>query len=118
MMNGPFRKPTFTPQPPLNLFDRSGPRNNSYLYPGDPGFEDRGNRFGQKIRKLYRRHQGNFGGYLVVLIMAVFFLGWCWMLWTGDIQITDLNSCPEGSQRIHGWSNGRYTNLCIDPVRR
>jgi hypothetical protein len=40
------------------------------------------------------------------------------MLWTGDIQITDLNSCPEGSQRIHGWSNGRYTNLCIDPVRR
>lgn len=112
MDNNPYRKPTFTPQPPLNLFGRNGSKNNGYLYPGDPGFKE------SWFQGFYARHRGNFGEYLVFLIMVVFFLGWCWMLWTNDFQITDLNSCPEGSQRIHGWSNGRYTDLCIDPVRR
>lgn len=112
MMDGPFRKPTFTRQSSLNLFGRNGSRNNRYLYPGSPGFEE------SWFQGFYGRHKGNFGGYFVILITAVLLLGWCWMLWTSDVQTTDWNGCPEGSQRIHGWSNGRYTNLCIDPVRR
>lgn len=114
MMDGPFRKPTFTHQPPLNLFERVGSNYGGNLYPGDPGFEDRSNPL---FRKFYNRHRGNFGGYFVVLFFALFLLGWCCMLWNSDGTM-DWNGCPDGSQRVHGWSNGSYTNLCIDPVRR
>jgi len=43
-------------------------------------------------------------------------LVWCWFLWGVDMQPSFMD-CPAGHQRISGWSNGSYTNICISPTR-
>lgn len=109
-MNNPFRKPTFTDQPSLNIWPEVSHErviSKRLRYQPPRLFK----------RLLDRWFGGSIWTALLLLALGLCFLTWCWFLYTGDVQ-PDLNSCSEGSQRVHGWSNGRYTNLCIDPVHR
>jgi hypothetical protein len=53
---------------------------------------------------------------VILGLVALAFLGWCWFLANTDTQPSFMD-CPAGHQRISGWSNGSYTNLCISPTR-
>lgn len=52
-------------------------------------------------------------GFLVMLVLLVLFLGFCYGLATGDFP--DPNACS--GQRVSGWSHGHYVNLCIENSR-
>lgn len=117
-MNNPFRKSTPTHLPSFNMKLDSG-RNNGYLYPDDPRFHGPKLGLSQKLQKVWRRHSDNLGGYFIVAMCVLALLFWCYWLYTGDVQSTSgFGGCEPGSQHIHGWSNGHYTNLCVDPVNR
>ena len=114
-MTNPFRKPTFTEQPSLNidLWERQ--------HDGRTEREVSRRRKYQRPSMFKRWLDRNFEGklrYLFLLIgIGLALVGWCYFLATGDIEVNVID-CPPGSQRIHGFTNGHYTNLCVDPVNR
>lgn len=112
-----YRKPTFFTSNDTDLFGRLDRGvSTGYLYPGDPGFDDNSNGFFNRFMRRYRRakQDGEIAGMLIMLGVAVAFIIYCWFLATGDL---DLNSCGPGSQRVHGFQNGHYVNLCIEPAQ-
>jgi hypothetical protein len=45
----------------------------------------------------------------LLILIGIAFVGWCVFLAETDYDLTACNG-----QRITGWSNGRYTNLCVE----
>jgi hypothetical protein len=46
---------------------------------------------------------------VLLILIGIAFVGWCVFLAGTDMDPTACNG-----QRITGWSNGRYTNLCVE----